>query len=162
MCAGEREKRLMRSCLIALVLCALPAFSECRHQTTFTRAGSILDCAYVQTCEETNPHFMTATLKNTTGHELRTLTFKDPGCMPKFDTAQEAVNRHVSRWYLGTHVLRDARFDTKNLRPAGRSQSRGKCIQSREYPSKGIFIEHFANDDGITKVVHMMGLRGCG
>ena len=105
---------------------------------------------------------MTPALKHTTSHELRTIIFDNPSCMEELEGVnKEIINRQIAGWYTGTFVRRDARFDTSHLRSPGRSQSRGKCIQSREYPGKGIAVEYFTRYGSTTKVVHMMGLRGC-
>ena len=105
---------------------------------------------------------MTPALKHTTSHELRTIIFDNPSCMEELEGVnKEIINRQIAGWYTGTFVRRDARFETSHLRSPGRSQSRGKCIQSREYPGKGIAVEYFTRNGSTTKVVHMMGLRGC-
>ena len=159
----------IKGCLkiLVIVLTSTWASAQCHHESTFGQKGHITNalgerCAYSQSCEETNPHFMTPALKHTTSHELRTIIFDNPSCMEELEGVnKEIINRQITGWYTGTFVLRDARFDTSHLRSPGRSQSRGKCIQSREYPGKGIAVEYFTRYGSTTKVVHMMGLRGC-
>ena len=140
--------------------------------STFNRTGSIYngvdqECTYTQTYEETNPHFMRADMQHTTHQDVRTIQFDDPECMENISVNKIPhlmINNSVSGWFLETYVKKDAAFDTRNLYHPGEYQSRGFCIQSKKYPSKGIAIEYLYTSDGdsITGVIYMLALGGCG
>ena len=119
-------------------------------------------CRYIQTYEQTNPHFEKADKKHMTHQELRTIRFDDPDCMGTTIVDKMMINNVVSRWFLGTYVLKDAAFDTRNLRRPGKYEARGQCIQSKTYPPKAIAIEYLSEGDSITGVVYMPALGGCG
>ena len=127
-------------------------------------------CGYSQIYEQTNPHFMPSGMKSTTHQEVRTIRFIDPDCMANSIKGADfyepinmmMINNIVTGWFLGTYVIRDANFDTRNLHQPGKYQARGQCIQSKAYPSKAIAIEYFSDGDSITSVAYMLALGGCG
>ena len=144
----------------------------------FLKRGFILNavgkkCWYTQRYEETNPHFMPEKLKRTTHHDVRTIVFDDLNCMSydllgdnMTDVCEQInktmIKRTITSWFLGTYVLKNANFDVEQIYPPGEYQSRGECIQSKTYPSKGIAIEYFSYDTGIPGVTYMQSLGGCG
>ena len=140
--------------------------------STFSRTGSVhngvgQECTYTQTYEETNPHFMRASMQHTTRQDVRTIQFDNPECMKNISVNKIPhlmINNTVSDWIIRTYVKKDAAFDTRNLHHPGEDQARGFCIQSKSYPSKGIAIEYLYTSDGdsITGVIYMLALGGCG
>ena len=145
------------------------------YGSTFTQAGFIRNgvnekCAYTQTYEETNPHFMHANMKQTTHQDVRTIRFDDSECMANTIDGLDIyepinkmmINNIIVGWFRGTYVAKDAAFDTRKIHHPGEYQARGLCLQSKRYPSKGIAIEYLSTGDSITGVIYMLALSGCG
>ena len=160
---------------IGLTLLATAAATEERdpkgfNQTGFIQNGAGQNCTYTQTYEQTNPHFMPDNMKHTTHQDLRIIRFDTPDCMANTINdvdIYEPINKMmiadvVARWYLGSYVLEDAAFDTRNRHHPTEYEARGECIQSRTYPSKGIVIEYVTEGDSITSVFYMLAFSGCG
>lgn len=126
-------------------------------------------CLYTQTYDETNPHFMPQSLRNTTHHDLRTIRFEDHGCMAdqiEGMPVAEMVNEYmiaqmISSWFTGTYVLADADYDARNLRAPSAEQVRGDCMVSTRYPSKAVSIEFVREAGSITLVIYAPAF-GCG
>lgn len=72
------------------------------------------------------------------------------------------INNSITSWFLGTCVMEDAAFDTRNLYRPGKSETRGQCIHSKTYPSKGTAIECLSDEDSMTGVACLAALSGCG
>ena len=173
----------MRSLIaVVLFLCLVQAtWAQTEpYPKTFTGRGFINNgigqkCWYKQVYKETDPYFMKKSMKHTTHQDLRVIKFDKPLCMS--DNLKElspdiakmlnevAINRLIARWYSGTYVKKDASFDVDNLRPPNPSalgQAKGKCMQSRTYPTKSIAIDYIRHDRAIAGVFHMQNLGGCG
>lgn len=157
-------------CLVLTVVFVVTIASHARadrdrYENLFNKSGFIQSwtgekCWYDQTYQETNPHFMPEKFKETTYHELRTITFRDPACMADNDINRISIRKVVSRWFLGTYFRKDAWFRNNKIhRP--KIESRGECIRSLKYPSKGIVLDYFTADGNIAKVLHMTSTLGC-
>ena len=129
----------------------------------FIRNGVNEMCWYTQIYEETNPHFMPPALQNTTHHDLRTITFNDPNCMASAhdDLNKMMINNAITRWFRGAYFVRDIEFDTQDILPPAALQARGNCLQSTNYPSKGIYVEYIMEAGNITGVAYMVALDSC-
>ena len=160
---------------VLLVALPMSAMGQESDPKGFNKQGFIVNaegekCLYRQTYEETNPHFMPPSLKNTTHHDVRTIRFTDPECMADSlggvgDAAKEInkamINNVLTSWFMGSYVLDDARYDIRALRKPGIDQARGDCIVSLTYPTKGIAIEYVSDGAGITGVIYAP-TYGCG
>ncbi|MDE0527543.1 MAG: hypothetical protein OXH85_02460 [Truepera sp.] len=129
----------------------------------FIRNGINERCWFTQIYEETNPHFMPPSLQHTTHHDLRTIIFDDPECMAgAYDTLNKMmINNAITRWLRGNYFVRDIEFDTQDILPPAEDQARGNCLQSTNYPSKGIYIEYRMDAGNITSVFYMEALDSC-
>ena len=122
----------------------------------FQQRGFILNgigekCWFTQSYFNNKPHFWKKSFPDADDHELRILTFTNPRCMRDdlkgFDADisrmlnSHMINVRLSNFYTGTYVIKDANFDTREIKPHGKFEDRGQCIQSKQYPSKGIAVE---------------------
>lgn len=167
---------------IILLICTIQVFCstiKAQHpdphrfqQRGFINNGIGEKCWFSQTYYNHKAYFSVESLEGIQGQEVRVVTFDNPKCMRDdlsgFDTDvsqmlnHRMINLRISSWYLQTYVKRDAKFDVDNLRPNGKYEARGKCIQSKTYPSKGIAVDYVTNGRSITHVYHTMALAGCG
>ena len=137
----------MHTLMMALsALIILAGSSACAQETGpkgFNTSGFIANavgdqCWYNQIYEKTNLHFLPESMAKTTGQDVRTIHFEDADCianeledMPAAEIVNKyMINRTISNWFLDSYVLEDANFDTRNVRPHGRDEARGECIQS--------------------------------
>ena len=165
-------------CLFAMIsLLCFPSITDAQQADPkgFNRDGFISNgigdrCAYTQTYEETNPHFMEPAHQQTTHHDLRTIQFTDPDCMANELNGTDIyepinmrnINIVIAGWFTGSYILEDANYDVDTFSPPGEMQARGRCIRSRTYPTKGIAIEYFSDGNSITGVTYMPAIMGCG
>ncbi len=149
------------------------AQAQIKDPNGFPSRGFIINgidekCWYAQEYFGHKPHFLTEKLTDLDGQELRVITFENPNCMreeleglgPEVSRMlnERMINTHISTWYLGTCVIKNAKFDIDTLRLPGKYEIRGKCIQSRTYPSKGIAVDYLTRNGSITQVYHTMAL----
>ncbi|MCY3767558.1 MAG: hypothetical protein OXH06_19240 [Gemmatimonadetes bacterium] len=167
---------------VFMLFCAIQVFGgtiNAQHadphafqQRGFVNNGIGEKCWFSQQYFKHKPYFLVESLKDIQGQELRVVTFDNPKCMRDnlagFDTDVSRmlnlrmINLRISSWYVETYVIKDTRFDVDNLRPNGKYEARGKCIQSEAYPSKGIAVDYVTSGQSITHVHHAMALGGCG
>lgn len=111
-------------------------------------------CWYDQTIKEDNTYFHKS-MKGTNG----VIKFKDPTCMSDNSTNKMMINNVISRWYSHS----DANFQTREseLYDGSMMQINGKCIQSQKYPSIGIMVDYYTEDNKITGLIHGSSIQGC-
>jgi hypothetical protein len=71
------------------------------------------------------------------------------------------INNAITRWFRGAYFVRDMEFDTQDILPPATLQARGNCLQSTNYPSKGIYVEYIKEAGNITGVAYMVALDSC-
>lgn len=116
------------------------------------------ECWYTQVVKENNSYFH-GSLKGSNG----IITFDKPTCMSDsglgLDINKMMINNIISRWYSHS----DANFQTRvsEMYKGSALQKRGKCIQSKKYPSIGITVDYFIKNNSITGVIHGSSVQGC-
>ena len=92
------------------------------------------------------------------------LVFDDATCMNPLAPQlmafnQRMVNQVIARWYSKP----DAKFmvHPHQLTRKGQLQAKGWCMQSETYPTQGILIDYFGDNQSLMMVAHNYALGGC-
>ena len=157
--------------VLAFTSFAQVAIGADRYGHRFNKEGFIQNgkgkkCWYSQSYQETNLHFMPSNMRHTTHQDVRTIEFRDPGCMSDGGNDvfrflnKRAIRRTVAGWFLGTYIRKDARYDIDKARRP-KMEAKGECIQSKQYPTRGIVMDYLVENGSIVKAVYMPATFGC-
>jgi len=115
-------------------------------------------CWYTQVLKENNTYFH-GSLKETDG----IITFDDPTCMANsgsgLGTNKMMINSAISRWY--SHYGANFQTRASEMHNGSLMQKKGKCIQSKKYPSLGVTVDYFIENKSIIGLIHGNSIQGC-
>lgn len=115
-------------------------------------------CWYTQVLKDNNTYFHDS-LKGVNG----VITFDNNLCMSDSGLGLNAnkmmINNIISRWY--SHSDADFQNRVPEMFNGSALQKRGKCIQSKKYPTIGITVDYFIKNNSITGVIHGSSVLGC-
>ncbi len=113
-------------------------------------------CWFTQQVEQV-AHFQTIPAPTST------LVFADPRCMSATGLDAEInvrmINLAISRWY--SHPDAEFAVQLGELRKSSPIQVRGKCMQSRRYPTIGVALEYFQQNGYLVGAKHAPAAGAC-
>lgn len=157
----------MRNPGIACVVIAVAMHVGSASAAEFQREGYVRNhggekCLYTQRTDAKSRHFH----GSITG-EMGTITFEDSKCMSEGPGGQDInimmINNVIASLYYASRVQPDAAFQTRSseLLPSSLLQKKGKCMQSKTYPTIGVTLDYELKNGAIAKVRHGSAVDGC-
>lgn len=155
-------KLLLSAAYVFAIVLSVPASAASFQPKGYIQNHSGTKCWYTQRTEAESTYFH-GTLKGA----MSTVTFADAKCMSEGLGGQDVnimmINNIIARWYYGSQVQSDAAFQTRadELLPTSMFQKKGRCMQSKTYPSIGVTVDYEISNGAIVRVRHGNAVQGC-